>query len=240
MKSQTFFSLIDLFLIYSLPFYPEGLSRESKIVETMLFTGEFKYHNSDKYDCQLIGLRYQKQLTTMYIILPNNSTRDKLKSFQTSLTADNIEELIQASSERLITSLSIPKFNINNEINLGQILRKLGVTTLFSGAADLSAIAAGRNEPEAWYKPGTAEKSIENLERIKNTNTTMNPGLYVSEIIHKIQLTVNEVGTEGGAATAALIDRIMGSNVEVETPFLLLIRQDYTRLPLFYGPIFEP
>ncbi|XP_053672404.1 serine protease inhibitor 28Dc-like [Anopheles nili] len=65
--------------------------------------------------------------------------------------------------------------------------------------------------------------------------------IFVNEMLHKVDLTVNEVGTEGGAATATLIDRISSQiNMIVNGPFLMVIREETTQLPLFYGNIYSP
>uniref|UniRef100_A0A182VTY2 Serpin domain-containing protein n=1 Tax=Anopheles minimus TaxID=112268 RepID=A0A182VTY2_9DIPT len=68
-----------------------------------------------------------------------------------------------------------------------------------------------------------------------------NETIFVSEMLHKVDLTVNERGTEGGAATATLIDRISSQiNFIVNGPFLMVIREETTRLPLFYGAVYNP
>uniref|UniRef100_A0A2C9GJU8 Serpin domain-containing protein n=1 Tax=Anopheles arabiensis TaxID=7173 RepID=A0A2C9GJU8_ANOAR len=67
------------------------------------------------------------------------------------------------------------------------------------------------------------------------------PSVYVNEIVTHVTLDVNEQGTEGGAVTAALIDRIgSGYSFLVDSPFLILIRHDRTQLPLFYGAVYDP
>uniref|UniRef100_A0A2M4DMK6 Putative serine protease inhibitor n=1 Tax=Anopheles darlingi TaxID=43151 RepID=A0A2M4DMK6_ANODA len=83
--------------------------------------------------------------------------------------------------------------------------------------------------------------------RRRRRDTTMdfsdpqNSTVYVNEMLHKIDLVVNERGTEGGAATATLIDRISSQvNFIVNGPFLMIIREETTRLPLFYGAIYSP
>lgn len=82
-----------------------------------------------------------------------------------------------------------------------------------------------------------AIKALEAL-RLQPSN---NPGLYASQVLHKVDLTINEHGTEGGAATSVIITK-SGTDVvfRTETPFMFLIRHDDTKAPLFYGSVFEP
>lgn len=83
--------------------------------------------------------------------------------------------------------------------------------------------------------------SVERLDVIRHRKDLRNPQLFAEEVIHKVDLTVNEKGTEGGAATAITLNR-SGTNVvlRVETPFMFIIRHDPTHIPLFYGVVFEP
>ncbi|XP_055592590.1 serine protease inhibitor 28Dc-like isoform X3 [Uranotaenia lowii] len=65
--------------------------------------------------------------------------------------------------------------------------------------------------------------------------------LFVNEVVHKVDVVVNEKGTEGGAVTATLLDRITPQiNFRVTGPFLMLIRDETTKLPLFYGNVYDP
>lgn len=65
--------------------------------------------------------------------------------------------------------------------------------------------------------------------------------LYVSDAIHKVDLEINERGTEGGAATAISLNRSGTSAVmRADEPFLIVIRNDKTKLPLFYGAVYDP
>ncbi|XP_062546436.1 serine protease inhibitor 28Dc-like isoform X1 [Armigeres subalbatus] len=67
------------------------------------------------------------------------------------------------------------------------------------------------------------------------------PKLFVSDVLHKVHLDINEQGTEGGAVTAIVIDRISSSfNLRIDGPFLMYLRNDVTKLPLFYGAVFDP
>lgn len=84
---------------------------------------------------------------------------------------------------------------------------------------------------------------LKNLDRLRAelANGGQNPGLFATEILHKVDLTVNEKGTEGGAATITTLYRT-GTDVlfRVETPFIFMVRHDDTKLPLFYGTVVEP
>lgn len=65
--------------------------------------------------------------------------------------------------------------------------------------------------------------------------------LYVNEIVHKVDVVVNEKGTEGGAVTATLLDRITAqANFRANGPFLVIVRDEMTKLPLFYGNVYDP
>lgn len=82
---------------------------------------------------------------------------------------------------------------------------------------------------------------MEKLELIRLRDDLVNPQLFAEEVIHKVDLTITEKGTEGGAATAITLNR-SGTNVvfRVDVPFMFLIRHDPTHVPLFYGVVFEP
>lgn len=92
------------------------------------------------------------------------------------------------------------------------------------------------------YRRNVADSNmiLQELERMRNTNLE-NPGLFADDVLHKVNLIVNEQGTEAAAATAVTINR-SGPQVtfRVEIPFLILIRHDTTKLPLFFGSVFEP
>lgn len=83
--------------------------------------------------------------------------------------------------------------------------------------------------------------SAERLDSLRRSPDLVNPFLFAEEIIHKVDLTVNEKGTEGGAATAITLNR-SGTNVvfRCDVPFMFLIRHDPTHIPLFYGVVFQP
>lgn len=318
--------------------------------------GRFPFYDAKEFDCRILGLPYKHNMTTMYIIQPNNSDRTRLRRLQALLTADKIESMI-AKMQWETAIVLLPKMQITNQLNLKEVLHKMGVQTLFNVAAsDLSLISNGKGvepptadvaavvaEPAAaaaafavspmrilrdeqndeafvfpsdnndddatagrhmsdrlsrsrrgvvTYKVPSEQKgapapltmksfilskritktkptdkktplmalrrsrrqvdlsqSIKQLDalrqRLNGADATRSPAqrndLFVDEILHQVDLTVNEKGTEGGAATVTTLFRT-GTDVvmRVETPFMFLIRHDDTKLPLFYGAVFEP
>lgn len=105
--------------------------------------GSFPFYDSVELDCRIIGLPYRKRLTTMYIILPNNSTRYRLRQFQAALTADKIEDMISKMEWKTAIVL-FPKMHLTNRVDLKKILNRMGLRSLFNyDQSDLSLISTG-------------------------------------------------------------------------------------------------
>ena len=67
--------------------------------------------------------------------------------------------------------------------------------------------------------------------------------LYIASVIHKAFVSVDEEGTEAAAATAVVMEKIIGgSSIEfiVDRPFIYLIRDRETGTILFMGRILNP
>ncbi|XP_055915802.1 serine protease inhibitor 28Dc-like [Eupeodes corollae] len=88
--------------------------------------------------------------------------------------------------------------------------------------------------------PASAQ-SLQRLDQMRSTAGLKKPQLYVDDILHKVDFNVNEQGTEAAAVTLTFLRR-SGTDVafRCDTPFLILIRQDLTKLPLFYGIVNIP
>lgn len=92
------------------------------------------------------------------------------------------------------------------------------------------------------YGGGTCMCCPKTYDSSRKRRATEQPQpLYVNEIVHKVDVVVNEKGTEGGAVTATLLDRITAqANFRANGPFLVIVRDEMTKLPLFYGNVFDP
>lgn len=220
--------------------------------------GSFPFYDSEEYDCRILCLPYRHHLTAMYIIIPNNSTRKGLREFQKLLSAEMIDYMI--SKMNLTKAIvKFPKLHITNQLDLKAILEQMDLTTLFNEhQSDLSLISnefvenGHRNDPTIAYAPATRDSpyqlcqfALHNLEELDSLRRTAepptNPRLFVDEIIHQIDLIVNEAGTEGAAVTLTKTKRSLDHVIfRAETPFLFLIRHEETKVPIFYGAVFQP
>lgn len=271
------------------PFYPNGPNGASKNISTMVHGGCFPYYFWKEADTKVLGIPYKKN-NTMYVFLPNDSDRDKLKRLQPRLTAQTINDIISKMVVKTV-SVQFPKMHLINSFNLKQVLEQLGVYRIFDHQnTDLYRILPGyerygdsdsedvfdllmdtkenaiadlqnaypncnpfekevdnRNSCEksklCRYGGSTCQccpKSFDNSRNRRAANEPPQP-LYVNEIVHKVDVVVNEKGTEGGAVTATLLDRITAqANFRANGPFLVIVRDETTKLPLFYGNVFDP
>ena len=111
--------------------------------------------------------------------------------------------------------VSLPKFRMTSEFLLSEALKSLGMTDAFDAAADFSGM-------------------------------TPDPvGLYISEVIHKTFVDVNEEGTEAAAATAVVV-RATAALLEfrpvfrADHPFIFIIRDKSSDSILFIGRVMDP
>lgn len=112
-------------------------------------------------------------------------------------------------------TLTMPQFEFDSEFSLKDTLADMGMPIAFS--------------------PGEADFS----------GMTCTPDLYISEVIHKAFVSVDEAGTEAAAATAVIMSRsaiIPEPPVEVtiDHPFIFLIRDIETGAILFVGRVMNP
>ena len=64
--------------------------------------------------------------------------------------------------------------------------------------------------------------------------------LFIDNVYHKAFITVDEAGTEAAAATAVVMARAMPERLQVDRPFIYLIRDTETGSLLFVGEVLDP
>ena len=119
-----------------IPFYSSGKSLSIKMMNRI---GSYKYVNDSTLNSELIEIPFDGGDFSYYVILPNKDTH--VKTLQDSLTHENIASGIE-SMEATAVKLVLPKFEVTEDLELGNILKALGITDLFSSNADLSGISS--------------------------------------------------------------------------------------------------
>jgi serpin B len=135
-------------------------------------------------------------------------------SFESALNLEAINQMIEALTAESLV-VALPKFEFTyGSCSIVDALKALGMIDAFS--------------------PGAADFS-----GIDGTKS-----LYVSNVLHKAFISVDEEGTEAAAATAVTFDRTSVDPNEVafyvNRPFIYLIRDKETGTILFMGRIVNP
>jgi serpin B len=111
-------------------------------------------------------------------------------------------------------TLTMPQFEFDSEFRLNDTLAEMGMRDAFS--------------------PGDADFS----------GMTGNRELYISAVLHKAFVAVDEAGTEAAAATAVIMKRTAvlepPVQVTIDRPFIFLIRDIETGAVLFVGRVMNP
>ncbi|CAG6022607.1 unnamed protein product [Menidia menidia] len=107
--------------------------------------------------------------------------------------------------------LAMPRFSLSSEVNLKTALRDMGLGHIF------------------------------NLATADFTRITSDERLCVSKVLQRVKIEVNEQGTKGAAATAAIMfSRMAVEEITLDRPFLFLIQHKHTGTILFMGQFNQP
>ncbi len=183
-------------------------------VPMMSQTEMFGYASGDGY--QVLELPYAGRELSMVILLPD---RGRFSEFEGSLDADVVNGAVSRLSPTSI-SLTMPKFEFESSFSLVESLKAMGMSDAFDkSTADLSGLGISEC-------PGGGG----------------NP--FISDVVHKAFVLVEEEGTEAAAATGVVVEaesaRPQPIEVSVDRPFIFLIRDRETNSILFVGRVLNP
>jgi len=189
---------------------PDGSKKSCKM---MAQESEFQYFEND--DFQAIDLPYGDGDFRMTIFLPR--LQNNVDSLIAELNQENWTKWINSFSKQKLT-LQLPKFTIEYEIKLNDVLKALGMEIAFDPEqADFTKM----------YKE----------EKVK-------ANLYISKVKHKTFVQVDEEGTEAAAVTSVemSIKAVMPPKLlmRIDRPFIFAIRENRSGTILFIGKIVEP
>lgn len=159
---------------------------------------------------QAIDLPYTGDELSMVIVVPDSGRFAEVEA----LVAAGLLGEVRTALEGAIVDLSLPKFEMRNQLALVDALRALGIERAFDpDQADFSGI-------------------------------TTEDQLYVSDVIHEAFIAVDEAGTEAAAATAVIIGTTsMPTDIvtlDIDRPFLFFLQDRTTGAVLFLGRVLDP
>jgi len=140
----------------------------------------------------------------------------KFEAFEEGLQTEQVEAIINDLQPTEV-ALTMPRFEFESEFNLKDTLAGMGMPVAFSpDDADFSGMN-GKLETER---------------------------LFISDVVHKAFIAVDEAGTEAAAATAVIISLTAAPPppvpVTIDHPFIFLIRDIETGAILFVGRVLNP
>lgn len=181
-------------------------------VPTMYQSGSFDYLKSSGF--QALRLPYgEDEQMAMVLFLPDQNT--SLSEFQNQLNQDNWSNW-QAHFEAKAGTLMLPKFTMEYEKSLNQVLAELGMGIAFEpGKADFSGLAAAAADD-----------------------------IYISNVKHKTFIEVDETGTEAAAVTSVEVGTTSMPAYDFELnfdrPFFYAIEDSETGAIVFMGSVLDP
>ena len=185
-------------------------SGEERPVELMYST-EFTYLEDEQ--ARGFVKYYEGRDYAFAALLPEEGV--SLAEYVSGLTGERLSRMLGAVREDVPVFAAIPRFTTEYTGELDQALTDMGMGDLFDPSkADLSAMGTCSAGP-----------------------------LYVSRVLHKTYLAVDEQGTQAGAATAVEVEA--GAAMQYETvtlnrPFLYMILDTKTNVPIFIGAMADP
>jgi len=200
---------------------PFHVSTNETVTVPMMYQKEhFKMALSDDDSVEMLELPYAGTDLSMIILLPSDAKYyfpeaglNDVHALEQKLTADNLRTWLKKLDQADLheTWVALPRFTTMENYDLVPELKSLGMTSSFS---DDAADFSGMD--------GT-------------TN------LFVSDVIHKAFVKVDESGTEAAAVTLVLVKtKGMDDRFIVDHPFIFLIRDNGSGSILFIGRIIDP
>ena len=141
--------------------------------------------------------------------------RTGVYDLENKLTEVDLPSLFSQNKKDIKVDLRLPRFKLSHSLTLSDSLKQMGMEDMFNkDKADLSGI------------------------------TGENDDLYVSSVLQKVFVEVNEEGSEATAATELTIRRRClpppNQKFNVDHPFLFIIRDRLTGMILFQGRVVDP
>jgi serpin B len=189
-------------------------------VDMMHLSGEnLRYLQGENF--QAIQLPYLSSDFSMLVVVPDIGSYQDVESFLTQISVEEALprtglDLVKDEMGFALLDLYMPKFDFESEIKANDALMALGMSEAFT--------------------PGQADFS----------GMTEEADLFISDVLHKANITLDESGTEAAAATVVLMRETAMEEPEepvtlvIDRPFLFFIQHNSSGTVLFMGRVMNP
>ncbi len=183
-------------------------------------TVEFMYSQESRYleDETSVGFLkyYEGSRYAFAALLPREGM--SLSEYVSKLTTRQLADLLE-NPQAVPVRAAIPKFEAEYSCKLKEVLQQLGMELPFS--------------PQ--------------LADFRNLGTYDDSNICISQVLHKTFISVNDQGTRAAAATVVEMVRYTSvqepeqpKQVYLDRPFVYMILDTQTNLPVFLGVVMEP
>ncbi|XP_043500236.1 leukocyte elastase inhibitor-like isoform X2 [Polistes fuscatus] len=179
---------------------------EKKLVPMMYKQTKYVYGEIPSLDARFIEIPYLNKDITMIILLPN-----EIEGLQSLEQNFKWEDISKASSSEVDIALTLPRFKYEVTIDLENILRKLGLHSMFEDRADFGKLTNAPVKISKIIQKAFIEVNEEGSEAAAAT-------------VAQIRLK-----------RAALID--FPEEFLVNRPFLFIINHKPSKIPIFLGSV---
>uniref|UniRef100_A0A803WCH3 Serpin B10 n=1 Tax=Ficedula albicollis TaxID=59894 RepID=A0A803WCH3_FICAL len=188
---------------------------KTKPVQMMSLKDTFFILHETTMKFRIIELPYVKNELSMFILLPDDISDNTtgLELVERELTYEKLAEWTKPDNMmKAEVDLYLPKLKMEENYDLKSPLSSMGIRNAFD--------------------PGQADF----------TGMSAKKDLFISQVIHKAFVEVNEEGTEAAAATGVLMmrSRVLTTTFKADHPFLFFIRHNKSQTILFFGRFCSP
>ncbi|KAM9337502.1 leukocyte elastase inhibitor-like [Symphorus nematophorus] len=188
--------------------------KDTKPVKMMDQTHEFPLAFIPEVNCKVLEMPYKGEDLSMLILLPNEIEDDTtgLEKLEKELTYEKFVEWTSPDKmNKKVVKVHLPRFKMEEKYDLKTVLMSMGMTDAFD---------------------------VENSD-FSGMSSANN--LFLSKVVHKAFMEVNEEGTESGAGSGAVIEtRSVPVPFNADHPFLFFIRHNSSKSILFAGRYCSP
>ncbi|XP_010151781.1 PREDICTED: heterochromatin-associated protein MENT-like isoform X2 [Eurypyga helias] len=195
---------------------PFRLSKtKTKPVQMMFLRDKFLIFRETTMKFKIIELPYVENELSVFVLLPDDISDNTtgLEMVEGELTYEKLAEWTNsANMMKAEVDLYLPKLKLEENYDLQSTLSSMGIQNAFDPV-------------QADFTGMSAKKD-----------------LFISKIIHKAFVEINEEGTEAAAATGVLVLRSKAPTMtfKADHPFLFFIKHNKSQTILFFGRFCSP